>query len=551
MSSDVNDMDEADRLERGREPFRRQAWADAYTTLTHVDQSGSLGAEDVERLAIASYLLGKDADSEDLWARAHKQCLETDDPAGAARCAFWLALGLVLRGQMARGGGWFARAQQVLDDCQLDCVEFGYLRIPAALQSMAGGDYGVALASFGEATQAARRFGDPDLQAMARLGEGQTRIRLGQTAEGVALLDEAMVAVEARQVSPIPAGIIYCAVIGECHAIFDLRRAREWTSALDRWCASQPDLVPYRGQCLVHRSQIMQLRGAWSDALEEARRARVQLANPPGQPAMGMAMYQLAELHRLRGEFTEAEAAYREAVQWGCNPQPGLALLRLAQGQADVAQAAIRRALDEARDPSARAKLLPAHTEIMLANRAVETARAAADELLEVARHFDAPFLRAVAAHSNGAVLLAEGQVSAALEALRDAWRAWEQIDAPYEAARTRVLVGVACAQLDDKDSGSMEWDAARVVFQAVGAVPDLAALDAAAGRGPPATHGLTPREVEVLRLVASGGTNRAIAETLFLSERTVDRHMSNLFNKLGVSSRAAATAFAYEHDLV
>lgn len=544
-------MDEADRLERGRESFRRHAWAAAYTTLAHVDQSVSLGAEDVERLAIAAYLLGKDADSEDLWARAHKQCLETDDPAGAARCAFWLALGLVLRGQMARGGGWFARAQHVLDDCQPDCVEFGYLRIPAALQSMAGRDYGVALASFGEAAQVARRFGDPDLQAMARLGEGQTRIRLGQTAEGVALLDEAMVAVEARQVSPIPAGIIYCAVIEECHAIFDLRRAREWTSALDRWCAAQPDLVPYRGQCLVHRSQIMQLRGAWSDALEEARRARDRLADPPGQPAMGMALYQLAELHRLRGEFTEAEAAYREAVQWGCNPQPGLALLRLAHGQADVARGAIRRALDEAQTPSARAKLLPAHAEIMLADHAVEAARAAADELLEVAGHFDAPFLRAVAAHANGAVLLAEGQVKPALEALRDAWSAWEQIDAPYEAARTRVLVGVACAQLDDKDSGSMEWDAARVVFLAVGAAPDLAALDAATGRGPSATHGLTSREVEVLRLVASGGTNRAIAETLFLSERTVDRHVSNLFNKLGVSSRSAATAFAYEHDLV
>ncbi|MGI8806929.1 MAG: response regulator transcription factor [Acidimicrobiales bacterium] len=225
--------------------------------------------------------------------------------------------------------------------------------------------------------------------------------------------------------------------------------------------------------------------------------------------------------------------------------------MRLAQGQADVAQAAIQRALDEARSPSARAKLLPAHAEIMLANHAIEAARTAADELLEVARHFDAPFLRAVAAHANGAVLLAEGQVNAALEALRDAWSAWEQIDAPYEAARTRVLVGVACAQLDDKDSGSMEWDAARVVFQAVGAVPDLAALDAETGRGPSATHGLTPREVEVLRLVASGGTNRAIAETLFLSERTVDRHVSNLFNKLGVSPRSAATAFAYEHDLV
>jgi len=547
-----------EQIERGRDAFRRRAWSDAFATLAAVDEADPLGAVDLERLAVAAYLTGRHADSDELWARAHNRHLEQVDPSGAARCAFWLGLGLVLRGEMARGGGWFGRAGRVLEEGGRDCVEAGYLRVPQALHCMYGADYEGALAGFDEAAAIARRFADRDLQALARLGEGQTRVRLGEVAQGVALLDEVMVAVEAQEVSPIPAGIIYCAVIEQCHAIFDLGRAREWTAALSRWCASQPDLVPYRGQCLVHRAQVLQLGGEWPDALEEVQRACERLL---GQPAMGMALYQLAELHRLRAELAEAEAAYREAVQWGASPHPGLALLRLAQGNVEAAQAAIRGAVDEAADPVSRAQVLPAFVEILLAADDATTARAAAEELGDLAGGFDTPFLRAVATQAAGAVLLAEGDVRSALSALREALRAWHELGAPYEEARARVLVAVAHQQLGDAATAAIELDVARWMLDALGAVTDLERLalvaDVGAAADPHAagdvagSAGLTPREIEVLRLVTSGMTNKAIAERLFLSGRTVDRHVSNLFTKLGVSTRAAATAYAYEHDLV
>jgi ATP/maltotriose-dependent transcriptional regulator MalT len=294
----------------------------------------------------------------------------------------------------------------------------------------------------------------------------------------------------------------------------------------------------------------MALHGAWPDAMDEARRAAERLTAPPGQPAAGLAFYQQGELHRLRGEHARAEDAYRLASQWGRDPQPGLALLRLAQGQVDTAAAAIRRVVDEASGFVARSRLLPAQVEILLAAGDVEAAAAAA-ELTGLAEGLGAPYLTAVAAHAHGAVLLAEGEPKAALAALRGAWLAWQDLDVPYEAARVRVLIGLACRELGDRDGAAMELDAARWVFRELAAAPDLARVEALSGRAATEAAGLTARELEVLRLVAAGETNKAIAGDLFVSERTVDRHMSNIFAKLGVSSRAAATAHAYRHGLI
>jgi ATP/maltotriose-dependent transcriptional regulator MalT len=535
---------------RGRDAFGRRAWADAFAELSAADREAPLEPEDLERLATAAYLAGGDDDSVAAWERAHHELLRRGEVLPAARCAGWLVFVLLNGGEVARAGGWLARVRRLLAD-QGDCAEQGHLLVPEAFQHAYAGDWSSAYAIAGEAAEIGDRFADIELVTLARNIQGRALIAQGKTVEGMTLLDEIMVAVMADEVSEIVAGSVYCSVIEACQEVFDLRRAQQWTAALTHWCDSQPDLVPFSGHCLVHRAEIMQLHGAWPDALEAAQQARERLLQRP-QPAVGAAFYQQGELHRLRGEFAQAEAAYQQASRWGREPQPGLARLRLIQGQVDAAAAAIRRVVDAAQDRVARSRLLPAHVEIMLAAGDVPAAREAADELAEIADALDAPLLRALAAQADGAVLLLEGDAQAALGALRPAWTAWQELEVPYEAARARALIGLACRQLGDEDSAEMELDAARWIFGRLGAGPDVAHAQALSRKvaATPA-GGLTARELEVLRLVATGKTNRVIAADLFLSEKTVARHVSNIFTKLGLSSRAAATAYAYEHDLV
>jgi DNA-binding CsgD family transcriptional regulator len=498
--------------------------------------------------AQASLLVGKEREGLEILGRAHQSFLAVGETKAAARCAFWLGFVALLGGDMAQASGWLSRSERLLEE-QSECVEKGYLFLPVGYR-MVNGEPDKAYEAFARAGKIGRQFADSDLVALALQGQGRSLIKQGEITRGVALLDEAMVAVTAGEVSPLTAGGVYCSVLDACGEIFDLRRAQEWTSALERWCASQPDMVPYRGQCMVRRAEILQLHGAWEDAMAEAREACERFSRPP-RPEAGGAFYRMAELHRVRGEFDAAEKAYREASRWQQIPQPGIALLRLAQGRVDAASSSIRRIADEIRDLGHRTRVLDHYVEIVLAAKDVAAARAAAEELAGIAQRFDAPMVHAMSARATGAVLLAEHDAKAALTELRRAWSLWCEIDAPYEAARTRVLMAGACRQLDDCDTAKLELELAREVFQRLAAAPDLARLERILLQNSSSrTTVLTAREVEVLKLVASGKRNRAIAAKLGISEKTVARHISNIFNKLDISSRAAATAFAYQHQL-
>ena len=499
--------------------------------------------------AQASLLVGKEREGLEILSRAHQSFLAIGETKAAARCAFWLGFVALLGGDLAQASGWLSRSERLLEE-HSDCVEKGYLFLPVGYRMVNGGEPEKAYDAFVQAGKIGRRYADSDLLALALQGQGRSLIKQGEIIRGVALLDEAMVAVTAGEVSPLTAGGVYCSVLDACGEIFDLRRAQEWTSALERWCASQPDMVPYRGQCMVRRAEILQLHGAWEDAMTEARQACERFSRPP-RPEAGGAFYRLAELHRMRGEFEAAEKAYREASRWQRIPQPGLALLRLAQGKVEAASSSIRRVAEEVRDLGHRTRVLDCYVEIELASKDIPAARAAAEELQEITERFDAPLVHAISARATGAVLLAEHDAKRALAELRRAWNLWFEVDAPYEAARTRMLMAGACKELDDCDTAKLELELAREVFQRLAAAPDLARLEKLLLQNSSSrTTVLTAREVEVLKLVASGKRNRAIAVKLGISEKTVARHISNIFNKLDISSRAAATAFAYQNKL-
>lgn len=537
-------------LVRGREAFERRDWAVAYARLAEADADQPLPANALSMWATAAHLLGRTDACLRVLQRAFTQHVAAGEVERAVRCCFWLGVTHMFAGDMAVAGGWWGRGWRLLAEFGDETAERGYLLVPQAMHKATTGDAAAAAEIAEEVERLGRRFDDADLVAFGMHTRGRALLYLDRVPEGVAIMDEALVGITAGEVSPVIAGMVYCSTIEACQEISDFDRARQWTKVLTRWCDEQPDLVPYTGQCALHRGQLMRLHGALPDAIEELRLASHRYALSGAVYASGLADYERGEVHRMRGEHDAAEAAYKEASAHGCEPQPGLALLRLAQGRTDQAVAAARRLLGETGEVVRRSKVLGACTEVLLAAGDVESARAATAELSDIASRFACTALLAQAASCRAAVALADEDAAAALSDLRAAWRHWYDLGARYEAARTRLQLGRACRAAGDEDSARMEIEAAAVVFAQLGAAPLQAEAEALLGRrrGP---DGLTAREVEVLRLVAAGKSNPAIAAELFLSEKTVSRHLSNIFTKIDVTSRTAAAAYAYAHHLV
>jgi DNA-binding CsgD family transcriptional regulator len=542
-----------DDLLRAREAYERREWVAAYEALSGLDASRpdgvALDGDDFARLATAAYLTGRKNDCVQALQRAYQTHLDAGDPLAAVRCGFWLALVLSTTGEPAVAGGWVARAQRLLDDILGDVVERGYMLIHLMYRHIFAGEYAPAHQCAVEVTDYGRRFSDPDLVAMGICSQGRLAMYRGRVSEGLALLDEAMACIATGAVSPIFAGNVYCTMIEGCQEVSDFGRATEWTVALTRWCERQPGLIPFTGQCAVHRGQIMRLRGAFGEALEEFAKAVERYVEADTVPAAGLATAERADVLRILGQFDAAEAAYTEALGYGYEPQPGLALLWLARRGIPAAIGAIKRLLAEPRDPVHRSQLLPAAVEVLLAAGETDLAAHTSAELSEIAAGFGCLGLRAMASRAAGHVALTRGDHANAIIELRRACRRWNELGAPYEAARSGVLLGRALRALGDEDSAAAELATARRTFAGLGAGP--AEREAAALLQPSAPAGLSAREVEVLRLVAAGKTNPEIAAELFLSEKTVARHLSNIFAKLNVTSRTAAAAFAFEHRLV
>ncbi|MFF1505918.1 LuxR C-terminal-related transcriptional regulator [Streptomyces sp. NPDC058326] len=573
-----------DAVERARDAAARESWAEAYALLHAHDQHPSRGltADDLSMLADAAWWSGHVDESVTARLRAHAACLAADDHRGAGLASWWLHYEYLGLGRPAAAAGWLHRARHHLEGLP-DCPEQCFLAWSDAEEARARGDHEAALAAARRMTALALGSGSPDLLALSRQAESGVLLAAGRRAEALALLDDAMCAVSAGELSGMFTGWLYCLALTQCMEAADFGRAVEWTNAAMEWCAppwpghpseddrgtrtepadvsgSTPlpmtvpsDENPFRGVCRAHRVEVLDLLGVWALAEAEARQACREVPVDCLESAAA-AYYAAGDVQRRQGRLDEAAVSYGHAHELGRIPQPGLALLRLAQGRADAAVAGVDLALACRSEPHhdllGRARLLAARAEVALAVRDVPGAADAAAELDALAG--DVPLLRALAETALGSVALAE-RSGEAPRLLRRALAGWLELRVPYEAAQVRMLLAAADRAGGDEEAARLELAAARAVFERLGAVPDArraaALLSAGARRRLPG--GLTAREAEVLRLVASGGTNKDIARALVISEHTVARHLNNIFARLGVGSRAAATAYAYAHGLV
>lgn len=535
-------------LEAAREAYDRRDWVEARSTLTSIDESSGLAPSDLLVLSTCAYMLGDVPGMRGALERAYGGYLDVGETLPAARTALWLASNLASRAKLAEAGGWVERAQRLIDPVEFDCAERGYLLLPTVLRLIIAGEMEEMTAVAENAAEIGRRFDEPDLVALSVQSKGRGLLRMGQTVDAFRLLDELMVSVIAGECSPMVTGLVYCSVIEGLYEIHEVRRAAAWTDSLAAWCGEQPDLVAFNDQCLAHRSEILRLRGGWGDALLEAQRSHDSHAR--GRVA-AQASYQQAEIHRLRGDHELAEAAYGEVALRGGEPQPGLALLRLAQGNEDPAVASIRRAVLETTDLVERVRLLPGFVEVMVATGFLDEAIEGAAELRRVAQATEIDMHLAWANHSDAIVHAAQSDGVTGAARARVAIQTWEDLGLPYELAQSRVVLARSLRLMGDEESARIQFYAALAACEALGALPDSARIRALIAAKDEQPFGLTEREVEVLSLVASGATNREVAESLVVSERTIDRHVSNLFTKLGVNTRAAATSVAIRNGIV
>ena len=535
-------------LERARDAAERRSWAEAYSILEGLEPSDHAPAE-WEALADAAWWIGHHDESIAALQKAYTGYADAGDERRAGWMAARLCIEHFVRDEPAAGMGWLARTKRHAAGLP-DCVELGFASVMEATVLRYAGDLASAAPLAERAAEIGARFGDRDLLAMAIHTQGLILIAEGRATDGVPLLDEAMTSVVAGEVSDYFAGAVYCNVIAACLEIADVRRAAEWAEAARVWSESIPSESLYPGLCRVNRAQVASLRGEWSLAESESVRA-TELLMSTSPPLAAEALYETGDVRRRRGDLAGAEAAFERAHELGFEPQPGLALLRLAQGKIDAALSALRSAVAV---PSGnrlrRARLQWALAEAALAAGDLDAARAAGDELDAIARDSDARVLEASAATVRGSVQLAEADGPGSAASLRQASALWQELRLPYEAAHTRTKLGLALRTAGDDDGARMELRAALAGFEKLGATRDAAVASDLLGGPTELPRGLTAREAEVLRLVAAGKTNRDIAVELVISEHTVARHLQNMFVKLDVSSRSAATAFAYEHGL-
>ncbi|GAA4065799.1 LuxR C-terminal-related transcriptional regulator [Agromyces indicus] len=534
-------------LEAGRVAVAERRWSDAVEYLGRVDAADGLAARDLELLSTAALLRGLADLAEDAGARAYAAHVAASDVAAAARVAGWLALEMVELGDFSGSVTWSARAMRLAASVEEPGPIVGFARLGPGVAQLGSGDAAESRRTFEEVRAVAERYGDDELDANASLGLAKSLLELGDVAAGFEAYDRAIGAVIAGRTGPVTTGVICCVGISDALTAFDLGRAEAWTDLLDAWCRTQPSLVTFSGQRHALRAALQLVHGSWDRAAESIESALSGLRAGDFRATYG-APYQAAELQRLRGAVHSAEASYRRAADSGWEPQPGLALLHLVAGRIQRAQAEVRRNA-AGDDRFTRVSVLPAVVEVEIAAGDLSAARRAADELHRAGTARSTPMFEAVVAASEARVRLAFGDVAGARQAAADAASRFDAIGAPYDAARCRVIAGRALLGLGDRGSADAEFRAAREVFQRLSAEPALA--DLAELMGSRRTGTLTAREVEVLRLVSTGLTNRSIAARLTLSERTVERHLSNIFGKLGISSRAAATAYAYENGLV